>query len=483
MMAKDSSKQLWKVIDETRGKTEENVKYSGGNAATLLSIRRESFKGVNLERTVLIGAGLSNKDLTGTNFQGACLRNASLINSILDNGNFCLADLQDIEVGERHHVSRLIWSNSGLFLAGFRDSALIIWNVQNNQEVLNLPEVVRYGHSDQTTQFVPYEDRLLYAKGNKLMAAILKNDKWEIETEKEFEQPIGCLAINSDGNLLAVLQKNEIIIWNRQTQKEHLIIKAEDDTHCLLFIPNSSLLLAAHSGGGERRDVRPGFKLWDIELNKVIHTYDNKHHSWIRSGFFTDKLGHILVTSAFDMKITIWSLPSFNIIRPISEAGGYIAGSNSIACSPDGTTIASANFKLMNGEIKDIKGITFRSVLIDVDSGRIKSLNYSGYASDPAFSPDGNYMASAGENGEVCIWDVNPASSIFAQCLNVLEVKMSCHGMLISGAHGLEQRIILRDKGKGREGTLLELFADCGAVLDEEQKRILTDMRKQRNEE
>jgi hypothetical protein len=100
-------------------------------------------------------------------------------------------------------------------LAGFRDAALIIWNVQNNQEEFNLPEV--FSGIDRTAQFVPYEDRLLYAKGKKLMAAILKNGKWEIETEKEFEQPIGCIALNSDGNLLAVLQKNRIIIWNRQT--------------------------------------------------------------------------------------------------------------------------------------------------------------------------------------------------------------------------------------------------------------------------
>ena len=55
--------------------------------------------------------------------------------------------------------------------------------------------------------------------------------------------------------------------------------------------------------------------------------------------------------------------------------------------------------------------------------------------------------------------------------------------MLISGAHGLEQGITLRENGKERKGMLLELFADCGAVLDEEQKRNLKEMRKQRNEE
>jgi WD40 repeat protein len=486
MIAKDSSKKLWKVIDETRGKTEENVKYSGGNAATLLSIRKESFKGANFGHTVLIGADLSNTDLTGANFQGACLRKASLINSIMDHSNFCLADLQDTKVGERHHVMGLIWSNSGSFLAGFRDGALIILNVQNNQEEFNLPKV-SIG-IDRTAQFVPYEDRLLYAKGKKLMAAILKNGKWEIETEREFEQRIGCIALNSDGNLLAVLQKNKIIIWNRQTQKEHRIIKAEDDTHSLLFIPYSSLLVAAHSGGGEEgRDVEPGFKVWDIELDKVIHTYDNTGDAWARHDFVTDKLGHILVTDAFNMNLIIWSLPSFDIIRQIPGAGGYFAGryagSNAIACSPDGTTIAVVDLNLMNGEIKDKKRIIPRFVLIDVDSGGIKSLNYSGYISSPAFSPNGNYIASAGQNGVVYIWDISPASSTFAQCLKVLEKKMSCHGMLISGAHGLEQGITLRENGKERKGMLLELFADCGAVLDEEQKRNLKEMRKQRNEE
>lgn len=241
--------------------------------------------------------------------------------------------------------------------------------------------------------------------------------------------------------------------------------------------------MAAHSSGGGKGGGVAGYKVWDIELDKVIHIYDHTGHSWTRCDFVTDKLGHILATDAFNMNLAIWSLPSFDIIRPIPRAGSH-TGSNGIACSPDGTTIAVANLNRTKGEIKDKKMIIIpRLVLIDVGSGGIKPLNYSGYISSLAFSPDGNYIASAGQNGEVCIWDVNPASFTFGQCLDVLGVKMSCHGMLISGAHGLEREITWRDKGAERKGMLIELFADCGAVLDEEQRRNLTEMRKQRNEE
>lgn len=473
MMAEDSANLLWKIIDETKEKTEEQVKYCGGNAATLLSSRGESFKGVNLERTVLIGADLFNAELSGANLQGACLHDASLINAILDNSDFCLADLQGVEVKEKHQTAGLTWSSSGLFLAGLRDDTLIIWNVQSYKEEFNLPKISNV-HFDRTAQFVPYEDHLLFANGNRLMSAILKNGKWEIEIKREFEQPIGCIALNSEGDILAVLQENKIIIWNRHTQKEYRIMKAEHDTHNLLFVPNSNVLVAAHSGEMRRRMFhKAGVRMWDIELGKVIHEYDNPGRSWSRCNFDADKLGRTLATGAYDNNLIILSLPSFDIIKKIEGTGGY-----AVTYSPDGTTIAAG----CNWFKSDPSKVENRLVLIDVASGEIKlSIDYSDAITSLIFSPDRSYIASAGfVSGEVCIWDVNPVSPTFSQCLKVFEVKMNCHRMQISGAHGLEKVITWRDKGKEREGTLLEFLAERGATLDEKQKQILAEAREQR---
>jgi WD40 repeat protein len=301
------------------------------------------------------------------------------------------------------------------------------------------------------------------------MVAVLRDGRWDTEVEREFKRPIECIALSSDGTLVAVAQENRIVIWNRQTQNEEGIIEAQDDTHSLLFVPNSDMLAAAHSGRSARD--KAGVRIWDIVLGRVISDYEHGGVSWSRCSLDTDRLGRTLATGAFDGKLTIWALPTFNIIKEIDGLGGY-----AVAYSTDGTTIAAGCCS--HSETQEI----VKLVLIDVASGKIRlSIDYFDLISSLVFSPDGHYVASAGwASGEVCIWDVDPASLMFGQCLKVLEVKMNCQGMQISGARGLEQEIEWRVERQERKGTLLEFFADGGAVLDEEQERILAKLRKRR---
>jgi WD40 repeat protein len=468
MTAKSSSKQLWKVINETRGKTEEYVKYSGGNAATLLSLRNESFKGANLESTVLAGADLSDTDLTETNFQGACLRKASLINSILDYSNFCLADLQDIEIGEMHEVFGLVWNTSGSHLAAFKDDELVIWNVLNNQEEFHLTDASP--RTDRTILFVPNEDRLLYAKGKNLMSISFINKKWEIKTECKFEKQIGCIAINNDGNLLALFQNETIIIWNRKTQEEHLVIKTDKDIHCLLFIPDSNILLAAYSGS-KRNNVRTraGFKLWDIEQNRIVYTHVHTGDTWSRGDYATDKHGNILATCAFNETLKIWSLPSLDLLHEIKKSS-----SRSLDCNPNGNIIAISNTEFIIKTLEADNQIVNKLNLIDVDSGKITSLNlFSGYVFNSgthSFSLDGNYFANVGEKGCIHIWHTDSSGSFFPQYLKTLGKKIRCFNTFIDGTRGLEQETTIVRNGKEISITLKELLVDGGAVLDEEQR-------------
>ena len=57
---------------------------------------------------------------------------------------------------------------------------------------------------------------------------------------------------------------------------------------------------------------------------------------------------------------------------------------------------------------------------------------------------------------------------------------MNCNGVQISGAQGLEGKMKWNVEGKEKTGTLLEFFAEGGAVLDEAQKQRLAELKKQR---
>ena len=99
------SNVLWRIIEATRGKTIQDVGYAGSNAATLLALKKVSFKGRRLERAILVGADLSNADLRQARLQRANLRNAILYRAtlrgaileeaILRNADLWHADLRD----------------------------------------------------------------------------------------------------------------------------------------------------------------------------------------------------------------------------------------------------------------------------------------------------------------------------------------------------------------------------------------------------
>jgi hypothetical protein len=122
-------------------------------------------------------------------------------------------------------------------------------------------------------------------------------------------------------------------------------------------------------------------------------------------------------------------------------------------------------------------------VLVDIKSGdTLLSIEHSELIVSLVFSPDGHYLASAEiRTGDICIWDVNPVSSTFRQCFKTLYAPaMNCRQLRISDAMGLDQEMSWRAEGKNRKGKLLEFLADRGAVLDDEQQKLLVELRKQR---
>lgn len=88
------SGRLWSVIEDTRDQTFETVRYTGGNAATLLNRLRENFSGRDLAGTLLRDADLENADLAFTNFKAADLQDANLIGAVLDGSDLRGADLR-----------------------------------------------------------------------------------------------------------------------------------------------------------------------------------------------------------------------------------------------------------------------------------------------------------------------------------------------------------------------------------------------------
>lgn len=109
--------RCWSAVRWTQGKSESEVGYVGGNAASLLALIGESFEGVDLEGAVMPGADLSGANLTGSVLRGASLRGVKLFNATLDGVDCGGADLTDARIGELGSISCLAWNPDGTQLA------------------------------------------------------------------------------------------------------------------------------------------------------------------------------------------------------------------------------------------------------------------------------------------------------------------------------------------------------------------------------
>ncbi|MBI1927489.1 pentapeptide repeat-containing protein [Candidatus Poribacteria bacterium] len=110
VMVEGAAKRLWGGIDETRGKTTEQVKYVGGHAATLLCELGESFANRNLSSTNLSGASLYRVRLDGVNFSSAILCSCIISPNYKPVGNSkreLYSRFLVLEIGARHNLTRL----------------------------------------------------------------------------------------------------------------------------------------------------------------------------------------------------------------------------------------------------------------------------------------------------------------------------------------------------------------------------------------
>ncbi|MFM7425111.1 MAG: NACHT domain-containing protein [Elainella sp.] len=248
---------------------------------------------------------------------------------------------------------------------------------------------------------------------------------------------VWAVAFSPDGKWLASCANRTVNLWQVATgELAQSFSGYRDRVFSVAFSPDSQLLAT----GSEDHLVR----VWEIRSGQLLHQLSG-HRDEVRSVAFCpnrlDGSHWQLVSGSYDGDLRLWAIGSQT--RELRVWQAHPDWIWSVAFSPDGATLASA------GNDGDLK-------LWQVETGIcLRSLSHPQPVRALAFSPDGRTLASGSTDHLLRLWDYQTGD-----CLRVLTGHKSWisalafspeQGLLASGSE--DQSVILWD---GRRGLCLK---------------------------
>lgn len=212
----------------------------------------------------------------------------------------------------------------------------------------------------------------------------------EIATLTGHTAPIVSVAFNPDGTKLASgSYDSSIKIWDPRSGEELRTLDEHTATvRSVAFSPNGQFL----ASGSDDNHIR----LWDL---RAAWTGCLTGHRGAVSQVAFSPDGNQLVSASRDSKIKLWDVSDRHAVREIRT---FDSGNPStcVAISPDVSRIASASFHTIT--------------LWDATSGRKLNafIGHPSWVYDVRFSPDGERLASCGEDSLIRFWDFRSGREI-----------------------------------------------------------------------
>ncbi|XZN97428.1 MAG: eIF2A-related protein [Microcoleus sp.] len=407
---------LLEIVEATRGKTETEVGYVGGNAATLLvKIDRTALETKDLSRAVILGADFTNASLRRVNFAEANLANSaftkifSSIRSVMfspDGKLLATGDTDGIvrlweasscrEIltckGHSNVVESVAFSSDGKILAsGSYDKTIKLWDVKTG-ECLK----VLQGHTESVMSVRFNPDGNILASGSFDGTVRL----WDIRTSEcckilQDHTKVGfSVAFHPGGEILATGSGDQTIrVWNINSGECLKIFEGHTKNVFSVVFNSTGEILA--SGSGDKT-----VKLWNIGSGECLKTLEG-HFDQIRSIAFSPN-GEILASGSYDRTAKLWDIRTGECLNTLQGHSNQVG---SVAFHPGGDILASSSYdQTLN--------------LWDINSGECLNTlqGYSNQVMSIAFSPNGEMLASGDDEKKVRLWDVNTG-----ECLQILQ--------------------------------------------------------------
>lgn len=206
-------------------------------------------------------------------------------------------------------------------------------------------------------------------------------------TDREYD--ISSVVFSPDGNTLVTVgeyythNEGTIYLWHVRTGKRKVIHEGESYESRVVFLPDGRTIASADFGGKIR--------LWNLVTGELEATITSKHTGGIKSLACAPDGNTIATGGGNDNIVRLWNI---NTRKNNITLTGHRGAVTAIAYSPDGNTIAT--------------GSVDRTIrLWNADTGKHET-TFTAYATVTSiiYSPDGRTLASRNRAGTGLLWEI-----------------------------------------------------------------------------
>ena len=441
---------LIKVIEVTRGRSEDEVGYVGGNAATLVvNLDKGALEGKDLSGSVIKHADFSNSSLRRVNFSGANLTDSifakflgrvwsiefspdgEILATSDNNGVISLWETASGKEilslkGHSRGVDCVVFSPDGQILAsGSRDNTMRLWNVKTGECL----KVFEHGHKEWVKSLAFSSDSKLFASGSHDQTVKL----WDTRTYECLQvfpghtDRVRSVAFSADTQfLISGSYDGTIRQWNpRNGECVRIFDGHSGKVTSVAFHPQASIFI---SGSHDQT-----IKIWDALCGKCLRTL--RGHTHIVSTIALSHDGKTIISGSHDKTAKLWDINTGKSLKTFQGDGSRIV---SIKFNPNGKTIATGSAKqavkildVVTGEcLRTLQGQSYwiRSITFshdgktiwsgsndevirqwDINTGKsLKTLQgHTGSVSSITLSPDGTLLASCSDDETIKVWHLD----------------------------------------------------------------------------